>query len=144
MHPTKITIQPWEDRLVKKILEYFERGFVRHEADYWAAQQIRSFAKWWLDLVRNALVVSALIYLAYKSDSVPLKTFAYFTGAVLFAYCTSYYNNWSFVFFPGIKRPFLNVILNTTLWVVVYGVVFWSSIAAVAAVAKALLAIQVR
>jgi len=122
--------------------EYLEKGFSRHEADHWAALKVRAFAKWWLDLVRNAVVVAAFVYLARKSESVPLKALAYSTAAVLFGYCTSYFNTWSFAFLPGIKHERWNFWINMVLWLVVFTFVFWIAIAAMASAFNALLTVQ--
>jgi hypothetical protein len=65
-------------------------------ADSWGAEKIRAIAKWWLDLMRNVVVVSVLLYLSKKSDSWPLPIVAYVSFASLVLYCLTYTTWWFF------------------------------------------------
>ena len=104
-----------------KINAYVTAGFVRHTNDYEIAVLARQLAKWWLELVRNILVVAGVYYLADKSGSTPLKMFSYVNVAVLGWYISSHFNTWSFHLFPYIKNPRINTVVNMTVWSVLYG-----------------------
>lgn len=124
--------------------EYIEQGFVLHDSDIWVTKQIRAFAKWWLELARNAIVVTGLIYLADKSNSVTLKVFAYGTSIVLLGYCMSHLNTWSFRFVPGIKHERINRVANAAAWGVISGCIFGPVIFMMVGVFQALLSLQPR
>lgn len=65
-------------------------------ADRWGAEKVRAFTKWWLDLMRNLIVVAALLYLAKKSDSLSLTVVAYASLGAVILYCMTYTTWWFF------------------------------------------------
>jgi hypothetical protein len=65
-------------------------------ADRWGGEKIRALTKWWLDLMRNVVVVSVLLYLAKKSDYWPLTIAAYVSFGALVLYCLTYTAWWFF------------------------------------------------
>jgi hypothetical protein len=65
-------------------------------ADRWGAEKVRAFTKWWLDLMRNVIVVAVLLYLAKKSDSWLLTIIAYASFAAVILYCLTYTTWWFF------------------------------------------------
>jgi hypothetical protein len=65
-------------------------------ADRWGGEKLRAFSKWWLDLMRNVVVVSVLLYLARKSDGWPLTIVAYLSFGSLILYCLTYTTWWFF------------------------------------------------
>lgn len=125
-----------------KINAYVTAGFVRHTSDYEIAVPARQLAKWWLELVRNILVVAGLYYLADKSGSTPLKIFSYINVAVLGWYMSSHFNTWSFRLFPYIKNRRMNIAVNTTLWLVLYGCAWVGCIYAGVLIFKSLAVLQ--
>jgi hypothetical protein len=89
------------------------------------AKHVRRLAKWWLELIRNLLVVSAINFLAQQSDSILLKGIAYASFLALFAYCTSYQNTFSINFFPYIKHPRTNFWVNAVVWLCICMPIFF-------------------
>jgi hypothetical protein len=126
-----------------KINAYLEAGFVRHKSDYAIALLARQLAKWWLDFVRNILVVAGLYYLAEKSGSATLKIFSYINFGALIWYVSAHFNTWSFRFFPYIKNQRLNTCVNFAIWGALYSAAFWGSMIAFAAIFAALQFLQV-
>jgi hypothetical protein len=106
---------PWLNKLNK----YFADAILLHESDLWAAKHGRTFIKWWLEVVRNLLVVSAFYFLAQKSDSIVLKVLANVTFLVFFGYFATWQNTFSVRFFPYIKNPKVNFWFNFVVWVAV-------------------------
>jgi hypothetical protein len=123
---------------------YLQAAYVPHPTDYWAALHIRSFAKWWMDLCRNFIVVAVLQFFAQRSGSLALKVFADITFLVFLAYCSSHFNNWHFFFFPYIRNHRLKLAVNMVLWLIVYGLMFYGAIIGVALVYAELVKVQVR
>src|ERR1700724_2720218 len=62
----------------------------RNKVDAWIIDKFRPFARAWMEIVRNALVVGLLIFLARKSNSVLLGLLSLFTTLVFAYYCLSY------------------------------------------------------
>jgi hypothetical protein len=122
--------------------DYTNAGFLRHQSDYEVALVARAAAKWWLEFVRNFIVVVGFFYIAAKSDSALLKAFSYVNCGVLLWYITAYFNTWSFRFFPYIQNKRLNFLVNATLWSVVYVAAWLSCIGAGAAAFKAFETLQ--
>lgn len=112
MDETKPTWQ-WLERLS----QYIKDGYHRHDMDYQTGVHIRSFVRWWMEFCRNFIVVVIINYLAEKSGSKILIGFAWVTYFIFYAYVTSYFNNWSFTFFPYIKRPHIHFLVNAGIWV---------------------------
>lgn len=111
---------------MKSLSDYINAGFVRHTADHQISELARHAAKWWLDFVRNFIVVVGFFYLARKSGNSVLQLFSYINCLVLLWYLTSYFNTWSFRFFPYIKNPRLLFWVNVVPWLIIYMCV-WSS-----------------
>jgi len=76
-----------EDRTYAKI-------FHVSDSDLWVAEKIRAFAKWWLDLVRNIVVVAVLLYVSRKANSWPITIIAYASFGALVGYCLTYSSWW--------------------------------------------------
>jgi hypothetical protein len=60
---------PW----LNKLNQYLNDGFLLHESDAQARQRIARFIRWWLEQIRNLLVVSAFYFLAQKKRQHTLK-----------------------------------------------------------------------
>jgi hypothetical protein len=65
-------------------------------ADAWGAKKVQAFTKWWLDLMRNLVVVAVLLYLARKSDNSLLTIVAYASFAAVVLYCLTFTTWWFF------------------------------------------------
>ena len=87
-----------------KINAFFSKSLRWSETDELFARQFRAFAKWWLDLIRNVMVVAVLLYFARKSDKLAVKIIAYVSIVMLSGYCTSYVFWWSLNPFFFIKN----------------------------------------
>jgi len=125
---------PWLNKLNK----YFSDGFLLHEADFQAGKHIRALTKWWLELVRNLLVVSAFYFLALKSDSTVLKILAQLSLLVFLAYFSTWQNTFSFRFFPYIKNPKVNFWFNLVVWLAICMPIYFFIIIAVTRAFQAL------
>jgi hypothetical protein len=121
-----------------KVCQYFNDGFLLHEDDYKASLRANKFIRWWLEQIRNLLIVSAFYFLAQKSDSLLLKTLANITYFVFFGYFASWLNNFSFRFLPYIKNPKANFWANLVLWMLIAFPIFMLSVVAVGAAFDAL------
>lgn len=62
----------------------------RNRLDSWIIDKFRPFAKSWFEIIRNAFVVALLNYVASRSESNPLKLFAFFTYIIFICYCMSF------------------------------------------------------
>jgi hypothetical protein len=130
--------------MLEKINNYWNAAFVRHTVDYETSLKARHATKWWLDFFRNLVVVSTVYYLAERSDSTVLKIFSYVYYAALLAFVSSYFNTWSFRFFPYIKNPKMNFWVNGLVWIVLALAVFVGCFAALGAVFRSLSLLQAR
>jgi hypothetical protein len=86
-------------RSINYVIKSFEPS-----PDVWAATQARAFSKWWLDLVRNLIIVGVLQFLAEKSGLWYLKAISAFTYLMFFAYCLSYVQAIMINPFHGFKK----------------------------------------
>jgi hypothetical protein len=127
-----------------KVLVAIEAAYVPHPGDYWAALQIRAFAKWWMDLCRNFIVVAVLQFFAQRSGSLALHIFADFTFLVFMGYCTSHFNTWHFFFFPNIRNTRIKMVVNMLLWLAVYLTIFSATIIGLYTVNAELIKVQIR
>jgi len=64
------------------------------EPDTAFARWFRQATKWLFDLLRNAMIVGLLKYLAAKTNSGLLENIAALAFGVLLSYCLSYTNTW--------------------------------------------------
>ena len=62
----------------------------RNKVDAWIIDKFRPFAKAWMEVVRNALVVGLFIFLARKSNSNFLLLLSFFTAIIFAFYCLSF------------------------------------------------------
>ena len=115
-----------EPRWLTSVNNYLKDAILIHESDLWAARKIRAFEKWWFELIRNLLVVSAFNFLAQKSESTLLKILGTATYLLLFSYCISFANSYSIRFFPYIKSERLNFWLNLIVWIIIFIPIFYS------------------
>jgi hypothetical protein len=104
---------PW----LAKLNTYVKDAIQVHHDDLSVARVARRFYKWWLELVRNVLAVSALYFLAMKSESLFLQAVAIFTCFILLGYFISWQNTFSVRFFPYIKNPRVNFVTNGFIWI---------------------------
>lgn len=123
---------------LNKLNQYFIDAFLLHEGDLEAKRQINKFIRWWLEQVRNLLVVSAFYFLAQKSDSGLLKTLATVTSFLFFTYFVGWSNTFSFRFFPYIKNQSVNFWFNMVVWLAVLMPVYLLVVIAVVRVFDAL------
>src|SRR4030095_17220850 len=130
--------------MLEKIDAYLQAAFVRHTSDYQTALWARHATKWWLDFFRNLVVVSTVYYLAERSDSTVLKIFSYAYYAALLGFVSSYFNTWSFRFFPYIKNPKTNFWVNGLIWIALALAVFQGCFIALGAVFTSLSLLQPR
>jgi hypothetical protein len=120
------------------INRYVNDGFLLHEEDLKASQRFNRFLRWWLEQIRNLLVVSAFYFIAYRSDSLILKALANVTYFLFFGYFVTWTNNFSFRFLPYIKNPKMNFWINGGLWICLCMPVFIASSIAIGKVMLAL------
>ncbi|HZZ23887.1 MAG TPA: hypothetical protein VFE60_15510 [Roseiarcus sp.] len=103
----------------------------------------RAFAKWYLDLIKNALVVSALVYTWKKTDDAIVGAVATLTFAVFLSYIVSYPLT---VF--DMTRPYirslspLRSLLLQILSAIVFGVVVFATFMATMEVMSAIFRAQ--
>jgi hypothetical protein len=78
-----------------------QRGFFRKNEHGWIIQmRAREAAKWFLDLVRNIVVVAVLLAFASKSTSWSVWILANLAWFALTTYVVSYIQQWFFFPFP--------------------------------------------
>ena len=73
---------------------YRKQLFARPEGKITVLDAVRSFAKWFFDLLRNFVLVGGLKYFAEKSNSAVLFYLHEFALVVIFLYCLSYADQW--------------------------------------------------
>jgi hypothetical protein len=86
-----------------RITSYIAKSFEPHRIDAKLAPKQRAFFKWWLDLIRNLMIVGVVQYVADKSGHWYLKALSDFTYLVFVGYCMSYVTSWVFNPFHGFK-----------------------------------------
>jgi hypothetical protein len=77
-----------------------QSGFFRRNEYGWIQMRAREAAKWFLDLVRNIVVVAVLLAFASKSTSWSVWILAHLAWLALTAYVVSYIQQWFFFPFP--------------------------------------------
>jgi hypothetical protein len=75
---------------IEAIANYFQNVFVANAELSEGANRLNALAKWFLDLLRNAIIVGALQYFAKKTNSQAMDIIATLGLCTLFAYCISY------------------------------------------------------
>lgn len=75
-----------------------------------AASQTRNLAKWFLDLMRNLIVVALLFVLAEKSDKWYLTGIAWVGFLAFWAYVSSYWNALAFRF-PATTNVWVKILI---------------------------------
>lgn len=83
------------------------------------AAVLRAVAKWWLDLVRNLLVVGALQYVAFRSGNLILEGLSLCTYLFFFAYFITQFDLWAFNPFFSVKNSRLQSVLPVLSHIVV-------------------------
>jgi hypothetical protein len=77
-------------------------GFLKfEEPDMWGAGLVRAATKWWLDIMRNLIVVAVLLYLGTKTNSWPVTVISYVSFGALILYCLTYTTWW---FYSPLQR----------------------------------------
>jgi len=117
----------WLDKLNK----YFADAVSVHEVDLQTYRGANRFVKWWLEQIRNLLTVSALFFLAEKSDSWLLKVLANITFFVFFFSFTSWQNTFSIRLLPYIKNQRANLWINLIIWMLIMMPIWYLGIIAV-------------
>jgi hypothetical protein len=80
------------------------------------AGKFRAFAKWWLDLIQNVMVVAVLLYFARKSDKLAVTIIADASIVMLSGYCTSFVFSWSLNPFFFIKNRRAQFLAGMVFW----------------------------
>jgi hypothetical protein len=112
-----------------KINAFFSKSLLWSETDALVAAKTRAFAKWWLALLRNVMVVAVLQYVARKSDKLAVKIIAGVSFFMLLGYCLSYLQSWSLNPFFFIKNRHVQL-LAYMIFGVALGVALLFSISA--------------
>lgn len=121
-----------------KLLKYFGDAIVVHDDDMTAMKRANRFIRWWLEQVRNLLVVSAFYFLAQRSNSQLLKVLAAITSLLFVLYIGAWQNTFSIRFFPYIKNARVNFWLNMILWLAVVMPIWFTVVVALARVISAI------
>ena len=100
------------------VFEYIKKSFNARPIDRLVSIQTRAFAKWWLDLVRNFIIVGVLQYFAEKSGLWYVKALSAITYLVFFGYCMSYLDFWTFNPFHGMKTSWFKFFLSMVVGVI--------------------------
>jgi hypothetical protein len=84
----------------------------RNKVDAWIIDKFRPFVRIWMEVVRNALVVGLLIFVARKSNSVTLLLLSTFTALLFGLYCLSYVQLSMPPYRSGASNRFIRLALN--------------------------------
>lgn len=104
------------------IEEYFEGIYSRNQnADLDVAKDIRAFAKWCFDFLRNILIVGLLQYMAQKTHSVTMARIADGALFLLMAYAWSYFFGWGIRPFHFLKNKKAERIISVICTLVFFG-----------------------
>lgn len=123
----RIAIKIWTE--VKRIgvgFIHFIEAFERDPGEQKNAEEIRAFAKWILEVVRNLAVVSAIKFFATRADSLALHVVAeigMFAVAVAVAtHLTAFrFTGWDEIEKPRLRR-FLNWVYSVLPAMMIYAV----------------------
>jgi hypothetical protein len=100
------------------LIDYLQKAIEPHDPSIPPVMAgTRSFAKWWMELVRNLIVVAALQYFAGRSNNLALKVFSIITLVILWGYLSTYLYSWVLTFNPF--HPIKNQRLQFILLIVV-------------------------
>ena len=98
---------------------YRKQLFARPEGEITVLDAVRSFAKWFFDLLRNFVLVGGLKYFAEKSNSAVLFYLHEFALVVIFLYCLSYADQWYINLFGFLQNKKLGYWLDLAFNIVV-------------------------
>jgi protein-S-isoprenylcysteine O-methyltransferase Ste14 len=113
-----------------KIKGYFDAAYVPDPRSVDASSALRANIRWWMELLRNLLVVTTITFLAHKSNNILPKIVAYFSIGALFLYFYTYSRNASFHFFPFVKDPKRHAFINEGVWAIVRTAILFALFAA--------------
>jgi hypothetical protein len=100
-----------------------------NKIDDWIINKFRPFAKAWMEIVRNALVVGVVLFVGRKSHSSTLSLFAYFTFLVFGLHCLSFVLLSTPPFKSTANNKIVRWIINTVSFLFVAGCLwFWSDL----------------
>jgi hypothetical protein len=85
--------------------------------------EIRTFTKWYFDLIKNALVVAALVYTWRKTDDATVGVVATVTFVVFVSYVLTYPLNFIYVVRPYVHSlsPLRSFLLATVAAILIGG-----------------------
>jgi hypothetical protein len=87
--------------------------------DTGTAVWIQDFTRWAFDLLKNAMAVGVLQYLALKGKSRILNMVSEAADLLLIVYCISYVNSWHLSFFHPIANRRVGLLLDTAVGIVI-------------------------
>ena len=80
---------------------------------------LRKFAKWWFDLLKNAILLVAIKVIANKSGNLYIYSVSILSNVLFSMYITSYFNGWSY--YPlGVNNQRKNASILTVIFVVIF------------------------
>src|ERR1700683_3413871 len=80
--------------------------------DFITNKWIRDFAKWWFDLIKNVILVTALRVLSDRADSWLVTGIYVFSNFALLAYCLTYVQGWYYTPFRSHPNRFLSLFVS--------------------------------
>jgi hypothetical protein len=115
--------------------DYIQEFFRSDDADQAVAKDVRKLCKWWLETIRNLVVVCLLWYVAEKSHSLVMWLLAIVSVLAFLFYWLSSIMIWGFTpySFPRahpIKRIFLTI-LGTAISLLVFWTIYNSIFVAI-------------
>jgi hypothetical protein len=86
---------------------------------------VRSFMKWYFELLKNSVLVAAVFYFAQKTKSVYIAEIAEFSKFVLILYCLTYLYSWKVLLYRD-RTPKYRILLGLTFVPLVGLVIFFA------------------
>ena len=128
--------------LVDAVRAHFEARTAVSEIEMRFAERFRQFAKWWFDLVKNAIVVVALKVLADKSQLWYINVLYQFSKYILIFYCIAYFQGYYYVPFGSQTGGIIRFITFVITAVLVWLLILWSISASAVLIIEALSKLQ--
>jgi hypothetical protein len=83
--------------------DYLEQAISSTPTDQQVAEFFRRMARWWFEIMRNALVCAALFTFAYRTKDTTLFLLAGLSACAFISFLMTYVNAYTINLFPGVR-----------------------------------------
>jgi hypothetical protein len=98
---------------------HFDANLVINPVDFRTNKWIRDFAKWWFDLIKNMILVTALRVLSDRAESWLVTGIYLLSTFMLLTYVLTYFMGWYYVPFRNHPNKFISGFVSLGIGVLI-------------------------